>query len=148
MPNYQNSKIYKIIDNTNGNNYIGSTTLALSKRLAHHRGAYKIFLRTDKGYITSFEILKNENFDIVLLEEVNCENKEQLHAKERHYIESIICIKYIPTRTREEYKETNKDIIIERNKKLYVLNKEKVQVRSKERYELNKKRYFRSTKKI
>ncbi len=35
-------KIYKIVDNTNNNVYIGSTTqLYLSNRIAHHRYFFK-----------------------------------------------------------------------------------------------------------
>jgi len=40
MVKYENSKIYKIIDNTNGNIYIGSTVKTLSLRIAQHRASY------------------------------------------------------------------------------------------------------------
>jgi predicted GIY-YIG superfamily endonuclease len=36
MPNYQNSKIYKIRCNTTGLVYIGSTTQSLKQRLDQH----------------------------------------------------------------------------------------------------------------
>ena len=40
MVNYQLGKIYKLVDNTNGNIYIGSTCLPyLSSRLAGHTTA-------------------------------------------------------------------------------------------------------------
>ena len=68
---YNKGKIYKIVDNTTGNIYIGSTCKPLSARLACHRASYKIYLNTGKPYYSSFEILKNNNFDIILIEEVN-----------------------------------------------------------------------------
>ena len=34
---YFRSKVYRLVDNTNGNQYIGSTFKALSARLAQHR---------------------------------------------------------------------------------------------------------------
>jgi predicted GIY-YIG superfamily endonuclease len=37
MPNYQDGKIYKIVDNTNGDIYIGSSTIRLSARLQNHK---------------------------------------------------------------------------------------------------------------
>lgn len=53
---------------------------------------------------------------IVLLEDYPCEDKEQLLKRERHYIESLICVnKRIPSRPQKEYKklyrEKNKESI-------------------------------------
>jgi hypothetical protein len=104
MTDYSKAKIYKIIDNTNGNIYIGSTTQALSKRLAKHRDNYKSYKNETSDYMTSFEIIKNNNYLIVLLEECPCENREQLHKIERKHIDENPCInKNIPTRTVKEY---------------------------------------------
>jgi hypothetical protein len=72
---YQNAKIYKIVDNTNDNIYIGSTCKKLCQRLAQHRSNYKQYLNDKFSYITSFKILKNDDYDIVLIEEFPCENK-------------------------------------------------------------------------
>ena len=90
MVKYENSKIYKIVDNTNGNIYIGSTVKTLSQRLGQHRAAYKTYLNGKSGNCKSFEILKNGDYDIILLEECkNITNKEQLHARERFYIDNL-----------------------------------------------------------
>ena len=44
MVNYQDGKIYKIVDNTNNNVYIGSTCEpTLARRLAKHVGHYKFW---------------------------------------------------------------------------------------------------------
>jgi hypothetical protein len=114
MSKYNNSKIYKIIDNTNGNIYIGSTIQKyITTRLAGHVGDYKSYLNNNQHYMASFEIIKNANYDIILIENINCETKEQLHARERFYIESMDCInKNIPGRTKHEYYIKNKETIL------------------------------------
>jgi hypothetical protein len=119
MDRYKNSKIYKIVDNTNGNVYIGSTCEpTLAHRLAKHRGHYREYLKGGNRYITSFKILENNDYSIVLLEEFPCETKDQLLARERYYIENNECVnKKIPTRTKKEWTEKNQDKIIDYQKK-------------------------------
>ena len=118
MVNYQLGKIYKIIDNTNGNIYIGSSCLPyLSSRLAVHKIDYKNYLKGLRPYITSFKILENGDYDMVLIEECKCDNKMQLHTRERHYIDSLDCVnKRKPLRTRNEWCEENKEQLIEYHK--------------------------------
>ncbi len=108
MVNYSNEKIYKIVDNISGNIYIGSTCEpSLARRLAGHVGAYKRYKDDKKvSKITSFDILENGNYEIVLLELCPCESKDELHARERYYIESLDCVnKVIVGRTRKEYQK-------------------------------------------
>ena len=103
---YQYGKIYKIVSNVSDKVYYGSTCeKQLSRRLASHRGDYKKYQSNSEKYdfLTSFKILEEDNYDIVLVEEVNCNSKEQLHARERFYIENNECInKVVPQRTRKE----------------------------------------------
>ena len=155
MVNYNNGKIYKIVDNTNNNIYVGSTTKKyLSDRLSSHNSDYRRFKKINKGYITSFEILKNNNFDIILLELVNCNSKDELKSRERFYIETLDCVnKNIPGRTNKEYKETNKEKITEYNKEYRETNKEKIKEyretnkeKIKENRETNKEKYEISNK--
>mmetsp|Transcript_24261 Transcript_24261/g.24874 ORF Transcript_24261/g.24874 Transcript_24261/m.24874 type:complete len:158 (+) Transcript_24261:133-606(+) len=128
MVNYQLGKIYKIVDNTNGNVYIGSTCEpTLARRLAGHVGNYKKYLNGKYHYVTSFNILENNNYDMVLIEKYPCESKEELHKRERYYIESIECInKYIPNNMtngkqeyQKEYKKNNKDQLYLKAKQPY-----------------------------
>lgn len=110
MPDYSKSKIYKIVDNTNGNIYIGSTTQSLAQRLAKHTSNYKSYLKGTSQYMTSFEIIKNNDNDIILLENSVVDSKEQLHARERFYIETNKCVnKNIPTRIWTEYYQDKKE---------------------------------------
>ena len=94
---YKNGKIYKIVCNTTGLQYIGSTCNPyLSTRLAQHRAVYKRYLQNKKNnFISSFEVLKNENYEIILIENCPCETKDQLHARERFHIENNDCVNMI-----------------------------------------------------
>ena len=59
MPNYHNSKIYKIWSPSTDMVYIGSTTQSLALRLGGHVSTYKSFLHGKKIRISkSFEITK------------------------------------------------------------------------------------------
>ena len=131
MSKYNNSKIYKIIDNSNGNIYIGSTTHKyLSQRLVKHRYAYKLYLEGCKKYMTSFKILENGDYDIMLLENVNCETKDQLYVRERYYIETLECVNMVvPGRTKQEYYGDNKQMVCENVNQYYKNNKEAINER-------------------
>jgi len=136
MPDYENSKIYKIYDNTNGNIYIGSTTEKyLSKRLQHHIQKYNDWIKNNKGYTSSFEIFKNNNYYIELVENVNCNDIYELKNRERYYIENCECINInVPNRTLEEYFKTEEYKVKKKiyDKKNYEKNKEKFIKRSVE----------------
>ena len=69
---------------------------------------------------------KNGDYDIILLEECqNITNKDQLHARERFYIDSLECVnKYRPG----VYKELGqKEYMKQQNKQYYETNKEELQ---------------------
>ena len=107
---YSKGKIYKIVCNTTGLIYVGSTIQKLCERLRGHRTDYKSYLKGKQHYTTSFDIIKNDNYEIILIENCPCNSKDELHREERKYIESIRCVnKVIPTRTNKEHYENNKD---------------------------------------
>lgn len=81
MVNYANGKIYRIVCNTTGLQYIGSTTRPLSERLNEHKQNLKKFLNGKTHYVTSFKVLENNNFQIILIENVPCSRKEELLKK-------------------------------------------------------------------
>ena len=113
MSNYSLGKIYSLFCNKTGKKYIGSTTeTLLCKRLAGHKSAYKRYLLGKGSYTTSFEILKEEDFYITLLEAVICNTKDELLMKEREWILKLDCVnKVIPMRTPSEYYHDNIEII-------------------------------------
>ncbi len=110
---YSNSKIYKIVSATSNKIYIGSTTQTLAQRLGKYLSNYKDYTINNKGYITSFEIIKFGDYSIKLIEECNYNNKQQLHKREGYYIKlyrDISINKVIAGRTIEEYAEDNKQV--------------------------------------
>ena len=132
MPDYSRARIYKIVCDTSGEVYYGSTTNQyLCNRLAGHK------FDAGRSNCTSKQIIDRGNYSIVLVEEYPCENKEQLGRRERYYIENNECVnKNIPTRTDKEWCEANKDYIKEYNKQQNQANKERI----KEWFNVNKVR--------
>ena len=96
MPDYQNSKIYKLISNETENIYIGSTTRRyLCNRLADHKSSYKRYNDgKDKSRCQSFELLKLGDVKIILLENYPCNNKDELASREQYWIDQnkSLCI--------------------------------------------------------
>ena len=99
MVNYNNGKIYKIepiVDHDEGDIYIGSTTKQYcSQRLDTHRGNYKLWKNNKYRKVQVFEIFDKygvSNCQIVLIETVNAESKDELLAREKHYIKSCKCL--------------------------------------------------------
>jgi hypothetical protein len=151
MVDYKNGKIYRLVCNTTGDQYIGSTTRPLSQRLGGHKTQYKQFLAGKiPQQTTSNSILSNNNFEMILIEDFACENKNQLERRERYYIESMKCVnKYKPAQTKEEHKEERKEQskqyyqenqgkILEERKQHYEQNKEEVNEKHRQHYEQNK----------
>ena len=137
MVNYQNGKIYKIKCNKTGLVYVGSTCEKyLSSRLSKHLGSYKKYIKepTKHPYTTSYEVLKNNDFSIELIEKVSCEIKEELLAREKYYIQSIECVNIcVPCRTNKEYYDDNKEKIIAQVRNYRLQNVEKIQEYEKNR---------------
>jgi hypothetical protein len=143
MPkDYSKAKIYKIVCNTTGKTYYGSTTSPLSKRLGEHVRIFKY-----RGMCSSGEIIKNENYQILLCEDFPCENVEQLRARERIWIEENDCVNLrIPNRTNREWYEENKEEHIERSKLYYVNHKKDIKISMKEYYEKHKEDILKKQK--
>jgi hypothetical protein len=161
MPDYARGKVYKI---TSGDlTYIGSTTEpTLAKRLANHVSNYKRWKTGKYHDVTSFQVIELGNYQITLLELCACGSKDELFARERHWVETIPCInKVIPGRTRKEWMETyreyscemkkkyyedHKDYLCELNKKYYEDHKEELKERMKARYQLKKEKISKDAK--
>tara|TARA_R110001592_G_C12849517_1_gene721714 strand:+ start:83 stop:646 length:564 start_codon:yes stop_codon:yes gene_type:complete len=152
MPNFQNGKIYKIVDNTNTyENYYGSTTQSLRRRKNEHK--------KKNNACESYKIISLNNWDIILIEEYPCSSYEELREREKYYITNFPCInKQIPNQTREEYYERNKEKIKQKTKeynelhreekKLYnQKNREHLALLMKQNYQLNKDRHRQAEKK-
>jgi hypothetical protein len=127
---YKNGKIYKIIDNTNGNFYVGSTNyVKLCSRLGKHRGYLKEYMNgSSLNYCTSMEILINENYKILLLETYPCKNRDELRMREQEWIDKLRCDKIVNKRNAYVSKED----MIEYHKKYNEEHKEEISIKKKE----------------
>tara|TARA_R110000803_G_C11763547_1_gene294248 strand:- start:59 stop:487 length:429 start_codon:yes stop_codon:yes gene_type:complete len=76
---YSKGKIYNIIDKSNGDVYVGSTTLTLKERWKSHQ----MLVLYDK---------KREDCEIILIEDYPCETKRQLQQREQYYMDHTKCI--------------------------------------------------------
>jgi hypothetical protein len=105
MPNFTNSKMYRLISEHLPNTcYIGSTTQTLAQRKSKHVSDSKPHTKT--RCCTSKIIIDAGAYDIFLIEDFPCDRKEQLKARERFHIEANECVnKCLPGRTNAEYQK-------------------------------------------
>jgi len=136
MPNYQQSKLYKIESDLTHEKYFGGTTQTLSRRLAKHRDDIK------KGSgISSKEILQYPDARIVLLENFPCNNKDELRAREQFWIDQnkdIAVNKLRAFRTEEEKKDQIKEYEQSEKRKEYQKKYHKNYEQSEKRKEYHK----------
>ena len=122
MVNYQEGKIYKIYNDDIPNKvYYGSTCNTLVKRLYIHKAIFN----------TCSSSVLFPGAKIVLVEKFPCNDKMELHKRERYYIENNECVnKAIPGRYDKGRQQYQKDY--------YNDNKEKLKVSAKTNREVNK----------
>jgi len=163
---FQLGKIYSIQAPGIQGVYIGSTTEpTLARRMAGHRTSMAKYRRGAGSYITSFQILESPNAFIRLIEDFPCNSKDNLLAREQHFInitENVVNkYKAFTGLTPEEYHkqyniqyyDANKQQITEHNKQYYDANKEQIQEHHKQYYDANKeqiqehhKQYYEANK--
>ena len=133
MINYQNGKVYKIINENNAIIYIGSTAEKyLSTRYAKHNH-------------------KAPNHKIILIENYSCNSKEELRKREQEIIEehsnllnimkayqSLEDFKYRKSIRNKNYRLKHKEKIKKYVKELYENNKDEYKIKRKKQYEKEK----------
>ena len=146
---YANGKIYRIV--CGDLIYIGSTCQSLANRMADHRKDHKRWKANPEKYTgtTSLRLFEIGDPEIFLLEDCPCERKEQLLARERHYVETTDCVnKNVPGRTVAEYRQANSDKIHEyeyanadkireRKREYKIANADKIREQKREYYLAN-----------
>jgi hypothetical protein len=103
MNKYANGKLYRVESDWHPLNYIGSTCNSLEQRLCCHVSAFNGHGGSTKCSID--EILAKGDYVIRLIENYPCDTKEELLAREAHWIKiwGKACInKVIPLRTAKE----------------------------------------------
>ncbi len=140
--NYSNTLIYKLVcrDVDITDCYVGHTTNFIKRKSHHKQSCIKETYKHHNQYVYQF-IRQNggwDNWDMVVIEQFECNNQNEACARERYWIETMQSKlnKVIPTRTKKEYREETKEQRLEYQKEYYEANKE----RQKEYYEANKER--------
>ena len=145
MPDFSKGKIYKLVSNKSSDVYIGSCLVDLSKRLYGHK-------KPSNTCVSKSMFVDDAIISIVLIEDYACENKNQLKARELHYITTLECINinkpfitdvnyddkkewhkqyqanYNETHKEQkaQYRETNKEQRAEKAKQYNATNKEHI----------------------
>ena len=108
---YSNGKIYCIRNHITHDVYIGSSCQPLCKRLSWHKSSINkktkqnINKKTKQNFPLYIKMreLDKRNFYIELIENYPCSNKEELRAREGHYIRELATLnKHIAGRMPEE----------------------------------------------
>jgi len=144
---YSNGKIYFIQDRLTEEIYFGSTTRSLKIRLQNHEAAYQQYLKGNYKYNSVYDILKNGNYYIALIEYFPCDTKEELHKREGEYQKYSPCVnKYIAGRDKKErevrYYQKNKQKIIDYAKDRYRRKSEEIKEYQRQRYQKVKWKYL------
>lgn len=94
--------------------YIGSTIRKLNERIQSHKIDYKSYLdKKRKYYCSSFDIIKNDNYEVIEIEEIENETKEECREREQIWIEfygreNLINIRNANGRDLNRFKELQK----------------------------------------
>ena len=155
MPNYNLGCIYKIKHNEDYddvNIYIGSTCNFI-KRKNHHKNS--CINEKNNNYNTPLYQYIRENggwdcFIMIKIHDFPCENKYNLNIEERRVIDLLKpnLNKHIPTRSKKEWREDNRDKLAERHKEYREANREKLAEISKEYREDNREKLAEKYKEI
>ena len=146
--NYNNGKIYFLMNNINHEIfYIGSTVKTLTVRLKNHKyDAFNFNSRCYDGYKCNYIRLMNindssgynNNISIHLIENYQCDSKDELLYRERYWIQSIgpstnnilpIISKNERNIYRKKYFQDNKEKIKEKRKIYMEKNGEKIRAK-------------------
>ena len=130
---YSKGKIYKILNNTTSDVYVGSTCQKLSKRLANHKT--KLNEGKETLLYNKMRELGDKNFYIELVEDYPCENGEQLKRREGEIIREMATLnEKIAGRTHQEWCEENREGKNYKERERYNNNKEERQQKHREKY--------------
>ena len=162
MADYSQARIYKIVSDQTADVYIGSTIQRLSARIHGHRMSMQ-----GGNYCTSREVMKYDDYRIVLIENYPCDSKEQKLAREYHWMTELrkqginVVNKQCPGRskkqynedTREqkkvidkEYYEANRDQILSKNKEYRDVHRDQIAAQTKEYRDANRGQFAAKSK--
>jgi hypothetical protein len=155
---YSKGSIYQIVNDVDDEVYVGSTCDKLTNRFHGHRGFMKKKKYENIRLYQHMREIGIEHFRIELIEYYPCNTKEQLHAREGHFIrERATLNKRIEGRTvkeilerqkqyntdhkeeiaeyKKQYHKDHRDAILEQQKQYYENNKDKILKKMNEKCE-------------
>ena len=141
---YSKTVIYKICckDINITDIYIGHTTSFIKRKNCHKHNCINPNSNHHNLYVYKFIRDNNgwNNWDMIEIEKYNCNDRLEALKKERYWIEELKATlnKQIPSRTKQEYNNDNREQINELNKEYYKNNREQINELNKEYYKNNK----------
>jgi hypothetical protein len=137
---YSNTYFYKIVckDLNIKDTYVGHTTNFTVRRNGHKTNCLNPNAINHNTYVYRF-IRDNggwDNFDMVLIDREACADRLDSEKKERMYIEELNATlnQFIPSRTRKEWDEENKEKIQEYKRNWHMNNRDRLLERKREIY--------------
>ena len=120
---YKSGKIYKMLNTETDDVYVGSTCMELSDRMQYHINVQP-FKQGRKLYRLMKSLGANV-FYIELIENYPCESREELRKQEGHHIRLIGTLNMcIAGRTKQEWKEENREHMLSQSKEYNQRTKE------------------------
>jgi len=127
--------VYKIISNQTDKCYVGSTIKNINQRFRGHKNNYKLYVNGYHHYTTAVQILQYDDAEIILIDEIEFEDKKTLTELEGKYMRELNCVnKFIPNRTQKEHYEENKEKIKEQSRQYRENNKDKLKEKRDKKY--------------
>jgi len=136
---YIRGKIYLITTKNaiEGDVYIGSTIQNLSHRFGQHKEKYRKQIGSNGTTTTKLLFTKYgiDNCYIELIKLFPCSSKKELLDEEAKYIKERKCVnRYIPNRTKKQYRIDTKESKVEYDRKYREENKEMLKKKKSEYY--------------
>ena len=142
--NYDNVCFYKIVcqDLSVKDVYVGHTTDFATRKKCHKNTSSNPNSRGHHNRVYQF-INENggwENFDMILIEKIKCDDKLDALRKERAHIEELNATlnQIVPSRTKKEWTEDNKEHVKEYKATYHQTNIDKIHQQKKTYYDQNK----------
>jgi hypothetical protein len=151
--NYDETYFYKVVcrDLNIKDVYVGHTT-DFKTRKCKHKSACCSQIDSNKHNLYVYTFIRAnggwENFDMILIEKHKCEDRLHAFKKEREYIESLNATlnQKIPTRTKKEWKDDNKERVKECGINWRKENQPRIQEQKKEYFTQNKEYYLEQSR--
>jgi hypothetical protein len=119
--------IYRISSASTDKVYVGSTQRSIISRFNQHKYKYKFWQQSGSSFMSSFEVVKFDDAQVELVEEIICDDVKELFRREGQVIqETVNCVnRYIPGTNYKDYYRRNAAKIIEAARQYQLTHPEK-----------------------